>query len=188
MKRVPGAKSIGEILSQFDAMIDAYLMVFSGLRQYQEQIATYIRSFGGKGEIHGLIVDIDFLSHIGIDPISGDVMFYYSPVFGIVKNYPDMDTLLENHVPELYPAYKQVSVTSPVPYYSQDVAVESEFVSVERGGKSFYGASRYVSSVQRLFSCNILRAWAENVLKKAKSTVNGLKMQGIEKEYVFEEM
>lgn len=188
VKRVPGAKSIGEILSQFDAMIDAYLMVFSGLRQYQEQIATYIRSFGGKGEIHGLIVDIDFLSHIGIDPISGDVMFYYSPVFGIVKNYPDMDALLENHVPELYPAYKQVSVTSPVPYYSQDVAVESEFVSVERGGKSFYGASRYVSSVQRLFSCNILRVWDENVLNKAKSTVNGLKMQGIEKEYVFEEM
>lgn len=182
VNRVPDAKSIDEILFQFDAMVDACLLVFSGFRKYQEQIASYIRSFGGNGEIHGLIVDIDFFNHVGVDPVSGDVTFYYSPNFGIIQSYSDMGTLLENHAPALYPAYKQLSSISPVPYYSQDATVEGELVSVERGGKSFYGASRHMSSFQRLFSCNILRVWDENVLNKTKSAVNSLKAQGGETE------
>jgi len=182
VRRVPDVKNIEEILSQFDAMVDACLRVFSGIRRYQEQIASYIKSFGGRGKIHGLIVDIDFENHVGIDPVSGDVTFYYSPWFGAVQNYSDMGALLENHVPALYPAYKQLSETSLVPHYSQDATVESELVEVERGGNSFYGASRYVSPVQRLFSCNILRVWDENVLNKAKSVANGPKIQGIEAE------
>jgi len=180
--RVPDVKNIEEVLSQFDVMVDAYLLVFSGLRRYQEQIASYIRSFGGRGTIHGLIVDIDFVNHVGINPVSGNVTFYYSPWFGTVQSYSDMGALLEKHAPELYPAYKQLLETSLVPYYAQDAIVESELVEVKRGGNSFYGASRYVSPIQRLFSCNILRVWDENVLNKAKSTVNGLKIQGIETE------
>lgn len=178
LKQLPGVGSIEKVLAEFDVMIDAYLRVFSGFRRYQEQIAAYIRGFGGDGKIHGLIVDIDYFSHVGINPVSGEVAFYYSPMFGCVQNYADMGALLERHAPWLYSAYKQLSVASPVSYCPQDVVVESEFVDVKRGGKSFYGASRYMSSVQRLFSCNILRVWDENVLNKTKSAVSEQKALG----------
>lgn len=181
VNRVPNVKSIDEVLSQFDAVINAYLLIFSGFRRYQEQIASYVRSFGGSGNIHGLIVDIDFYNHVSVDPTSGDTTFYYSPSFGSVKSYSDMGALLENHAPELYPVYKQLFGAGLVPYRSQNVAIKGELVEVERGGNSFYGASRYMAPIQRLFSCNILRVWDENVLNKAKVITDGLPGEGIEK-------
>lgn len=97
LKQLPNIGSIEEVLAEFGVVIDAYLLVFSDFRRYQEQIASYIRSFGGDGKIHGLIVDIDYFSHVGINPVSGEITFYYSPVFGCVQNYVDMGSLLEAH-------------------------------------------------------------------------------------------
>lgn len=164
VKLVRTAETIDEIVAQFDVVVNAYLSVFSGLRKYQEQIASYVRRFGGEGKIHGLIVDIDFYNHVGIDPTTGSVTFYYSPMFGEVQEYSDIGVLLEHHAPALYPAYKELAATGLVPYQPQEIAVEGELMDVPRGGNSFYGASKYMAPVQRLFSCNILRVWDEKVL------------------------
>lgn len=164
IKKIPTVKTLQEIEYQFDNMVQSYLKIFSGLRRYQEALSNFVKSFGGSGEIHGLIVDINFSNHIGVNPITGDIDFYYAPIFGVKQSFSDIRMLLEQYAPELLSSYDtSIKDGLAIPMSPADQVTDGLQI-VDRGGKSFYGASRYMNKVQKLFSANILRVWDEQII------------------------
>lgn len=156
-------------IEQFDAdflnMIRKYIKVLSPYRNTQEQISEMVKSFGGDGKIHGCIIDIDFFNHIMLNPSDGSITYYYSPVFGEIKTYGSLLSLLENHNEYLAIEYKQKQLKSAdsglVPQCQ--IAVTSELLQVDIKN-SVYSVSNRMNQLQRLFDKKILRDWSDALL------------------------
>ena len=128
------------------------------LRRFQEQIASFVKSFGGRGTIHGTIIDIDRENHIMVNTFDGSVTPYNSPVFGIVKAYTDLGMLLHEHCPLLEARYKELGENQLVAasFALDEHSEQYEHVDIKN---SPYALSRRVNALQRLFDKRILRAW-----------------------------
>ena len=46
---------------------------FTPYRNALKTISKEIRAFGGNGNIHGCIIDIDFFNHIYVNPFDGKI-------------------------------------------------------------------------------------------------------------------
>lgn len=166
-------KDLNYYYEKFESMIKAYIKLLKSYRLYQEQIANWIRSFGGSGKIHGCIVDIDFDNHVEISLLNGCVSFYNAPRFGTIQTYSSMEELLRLELPSLLKQYKKT--TSNILENRKNIAPKlKEPLKVDtKNGE--YGISRRVQQVQYLFSCHLLRVWNEKLLepkdKKIKSLV-----------------
>lgn len=172
VRAIKYAKSIYGIAYRFDDVVQMYIRVFRDIRDYQVNIADFIRSFGGCGFIHGLIVDIDYYNHIGVNPITGELDFYYSPDFGVKKSYADISSLLKEQSLELYDRYCQAlssGTNLPAVAIQHSYLQVDEFIDVPRGGDSFYGASRYMNPIHALFDAHILKVWDEKFIFKVIS-------------------
>ena len=130
-------------------------------RKKQLEISNFVKSFGGSGQIHGSIIDIDFTNHIMLDGYTGELIYYNSPMFGYVKKHRTLQSLIENHCQELLPAYETVSKNNlpSVP----NITTNEDFIKVDIKN-SGYAISRKLKDIQRLFEKNILRVWDESLL------------------------
>lgn len=145
-------------------MVKKYIQIFSPYRHAQEQIAEEVKAFGGEGWIHGCIIDIDFCNHIMLNSGDGSCTYYYSPVFGHLKPYPNLTALLEAHNEELAVRYKKQLGTadnSLVPQSQIDVLPEMIKIDIKN---SPYAVSRKMNQIQRLFDNKILRDWNDRLL------------------------
>lgn len=159
--KIGKAGSMQFYYENFDSMVQLYLRKLSPLRSVQEQMAAYIKSIGGRGRIHGTIVDIDHFNHVMFLP-DGSLSYYYSPVFGYVKSYPNMKELLENQCPELSDAMiKSDRELSPL---TPQAATDYSSLSKINIRESPYMLSRKISALQRLFDNHILRGWNTSLL------------------------
>lgn len=159
-----GKKSIQYYYDNFEAMVYAYINALSPYRQAQEEIAEAVRGFGGDGNIHGCIVDIDFTNHIMLNPNDGSLTFYYSPLFGQVQTYASIQNLLEAHSPEILEKYLSGGSTVLTRYKPELVNATDGIVNVDTK-TGMYGLSKKVQQLQRLFSCNVLREWNDNLIR-----------------------
>ena len=66
------------------------------LRERQEQVSGELKRLGFSGNIHGLIVDVNFSHHIMVNPADGSLVFYYSPEYGWVGTFDSFPKLLEH--------------------------------------------------------------------------------------------
>ena len=157
IKKIGGPGPLEPYKNSFMTVINKYLVALSPLRKIQEQLSSYIKSFGGDGTIHGTIVDIDDKSHVMVNTSDGSLLFYYSPFFGVLKAYPNIGSLIHAHCPELEEAYLALGNTQLIPK-TKGLTRSSkyEFVDIKN---SPYGLSRRVNALQRLFNKQILRAW-----------------------------
>ena len=163
VKKISKRTDIRYYYDNFDVMIGVYIKGLSPYRRAQEEIAAAVRKIGGKGTIHGCIVDIDFTSHIMLNPYDGSLSFYYSPEFGQVQTYPSISALLEAHMPLLFSKYMDAGQTA-LDIYKLENAVDTQgLVEVDRKG-GMYGLSKNVQQIQRLFSCKILRDWNDALI------------------------
>ena len=158
IRRIGSLESLDRYMEHFMDVINNYITALSPLRRAQEQLAAYIKSFGGKGRIHGTIVDIDFENHVMVNTGDGTLTFYNSPMFGLVKTYPDIGTLLHAHCPELEAAYLEVGNSQLVPIAEELAAPSSSYERVDIKN-SQYALSRRINALQRLFDKHILRDW-----------------------------
>ena len=158
VRRIGKPESLDRYMANFMTMINKYITALTPLRRAQEQLSAYIKSIGGVGKIHGTIVDIDFFNHVMVNTNDGSLVYYYSPVFGAVKRYPDFRSLIHNHCPMLEAAFLAAGDTQLVPIAE---ALASEPESYERVDirNSPYALSRRVNALQRLFEKRILRDW-----------------------------
>lgn len=162
VKKIGARKDIQYFYANFAAMVNAYISVLSPYRHAQEQIAEAVRTFGGEGNIHGCIVDIDFENHIMLNPNDGTMTFYYSPMFGKVQTYASVGNLLEAHVPEMYNRYLAGASTTLAMYNPK--AETNSIVDVEKVS-GIYGMSKKIAQLQRLFSCRVLRDWNDKLIQ-----------------------
>lgn len=186
----------------FIEIVKIYAKTMAPYRIVQEQIAEELKKFGLRGNIHGCIIDLDFYHHISIDPISGELTFYYSPRMGIMQKYPTLQALLSSMIQKLdhdILHYVNGETTLKTQLLSQKETLNNacrELVnnnswltqdnlttvgfreyddnSIEKVDikRSIYSLSRHVSQLQQIFTTNILRVWDDALIKKITEMKN----------------
>lgn len=68
------------------------------LRRKQLQLSNEIQDLGLSGKIHGCIVDIDRYHHVIVNPIDGNMQFYYSEDYGVLKYLNTFNQVLNSMV------------------------------------------------------------------------------------------
>ena len=132
----------------------------------QNKVASAVRKIGGRGRIHGCIVDIDFFNHIYVNPIDATLHGYYATSMYDKYVYDSIPALLNQRLPDMYATYNRLLLgheneadnalvvlkgisddveRKPLPYYSLDM----------------YAYSRQIKKIQKLNS-NILTEWSES--------------------------
>ncbi|SCY32409.1 Calcineurin-like phosphoesterase [Pseudobutyrivibrio sp. AR14] len=182
-KNITTITDINYIYNCFMIMVYQYVMALKPYRKFQEKISEEIKKLSipssNIGRIHGCIVDIDFTHHIMINPSgSGKITFYYSPFFGLVQEYENIERLLESVEQKspwlldakcLYRDSKRrfledknnilLSLSSSN-YIGE---LKDELVSIDIA-ESIYPASAKLNQLQRLFTANILRDWDQSII------------------------
>ena len=158
IKKIGPYESLGRYYMNFKLMINKYITALTPIRHAQEKLSSYIKSFGGSGRIHGTIVDIDFYNHIMLNTVDGSVTIYNSPIFGLVKPYPDIESLLHVHCPELEEKYKKIGSAQMGLVVSEFKNVKGDYEQVDIKN-SPYAVSRKVNALQRLLTKRVLRDW-----------------------------
>jgi len=152
-----------EGMAQYAAMINQLLQ---GYKQAQTAISACVKAIGGKGTIHGCIVDIDFYNHVYIDPVDGKVTPYFAWSMAAKYAYPSLQSLFQNERPDLLNNYLKLleqggdgplMLEGRMPAGNMEVA---QFVS----DTSMYRPSRLMRSLQYLTDLNILRVWDDRVM------------------------
>ena len=171
-KRITTATNIEWIVENFNAVIEKYLHALAPLRNRQEFLSRQLKKCGFDGRIHGCIVDVDYYNHIGVNPATGELSFYYSPFVGAMHTYSSFPEMLSGMVrmgrlPEGKRLEIESSVTSAIPLLengnpspSAEIGSdETNFPAMQKVSLSdgFYADSRFVSSLQRLFTKRVLR-------------------------------
>lgn len=160
--KLPKQKDLEYFTNHFSLMVSLYLRALSPLRDAQEKLSSLVKSFGGNGRIHGTIIDIDFFNHIMISPYNGQLTFYNSPVFGIVKCYESLQGLLQDKCPEYAERFLTGKVAKQLPKVGFS---DSDYTRVDIKN-SPYRISTRINALQRLFSGHVLRAWNDDALQE----------------------
>lgn len=193
-KRIALSKNINWIFDNFNIVVNKYIAMLEPLRMVQEQISCELKRLGFQGDIHGLIVDIDFYNHVMVNPINGSITFYYSPMFGQVKQFQsfqkqlefmyekgwfegiwgrgvDMQSLTDGSAAFECDAIALRGLSMLALVENNDVSGEMMEVSRVDGA---YGVSRAVNSLQRLFTGHVLRDFDLRLIeiKDEKTTVH----------------
>lgn len=158
IKKLP-VPSIEHYYNNIDHVIKKLYPALQEYTQYQHNIANAIKAFGGNGEIHGAIVDIDYFNHVYVNPIDMTVTPYWASSIISKIVYHSITALLKDKCPELYIAYKQMSDTLPdkqlILQTKTKITAKEFYLDTD-----IYKASNEIKKMQRLNS-NILSTWIE---------------------------
>lgn len=179
-KKLTTSIDISWICENFDIVVSKYLQMLLPLRKIQEELSRELKELGLDGTIHGLIVDIDFYHHIELNPIEGNMKFYFASMWGLkmdLNSFDDVIKSLEYHsfgiekrnyelIRKKYGektnsgGYLLGNVFSnnlleAESYEVEDISQRVEQIVSRKEG--MYGVSRKISPLQRLFTGRVLR-------------------------------
>lgn len=135
-------------------------------KNYQTQISNAVKQFGGDGRIHGSIIDIDYYSHIHVDPLSGLITPYFASNIKNKLVYPSIELLLKDNNKAIYNKYKKLLSDNRLPVMINELETtvnEIEFNS----DTSMYKASNEIMKMQKLQN-KTLTTWVEVPTKSPK--------------------
>lgn len=135
-----------------------------------KKIAQEIRRFGGSGNIHGSIIDIDFYNHIYLNPIDGSVVPYYATSIVNKYVYRNVSELLLSHQKDLYKKYLVLSKDER----KEEFSINQQTLTIHDDSKlvqetDIYQPSNLIKSIQYLTNSNVIRKWNYNVISKEKN-------------------
>ena len=157
LRRIYDVETIEQVVGLFDEMVQTYLRGFGRLFSLQKDISEALIRLGFYGKIHGLIVDIDFENHVAVNPFDGSLTWYYSPWFGAVKTFSSFAALCEHN------SWQLPSESLPAVLHFEPTDDEVELQEVSRSG-GFYGASRKMAPLTRLFESHVLQRFDISLL------------------------
>ena len=166
IRKIGKNPDISKYNEKFLAMVKTYLAALYPLRKVQEKISEIVKAFGGNGDIHGSIVDIDFFNHVMINPNDGSITYYYSPFFGYILPYQNLQSLIHDKRPELEQKFiekNSAQLIESIDLPTNFTKNEYEIIDIKN---SPYGISRRISALQRLFDKHVLRDWNEDLLNQ----------------------
>ena len=160
LRRLKG-KDINYYYENMDSVITLIKNPLNKYTTYQMKISEEIKKLGGDGSIHGCIVDIDYYSHVYVNPIDGTITGYWASDIINKLVYPTVPALLEVHCPRLFTAYERTKETKKnLPIISGGIESQLAFVPVVHLDTDIYRASRQIKKMQKLYS-NILTTWPD---------------------------
>lgn len=136
-----------------DFVIDTISKPLEHYTSIQTDISNAIKSIGGRGTIHGCIIDIDFYNHIYVNPFNLTVTGYsasdtvtkavFSTIEDLIKSEcPNLLEKLSNHGDIIFPTTDDKKPVDPKLYLSTDI----------------YRVSREIKKMQKLNS-HTLSTW-----------------------------
>lgn len=122
------------------------------------RVSEYVKSFGGVGRIHGCIVDIDYFTHLYVNPIDQKITPYYAKTKFERLVYSDVDILLEEKCPLLYDNYKKLAVSENI---NDIIKIEKKKAKPQYDNTYIYSESEKIKRLDLLRSDKILTDWIE---------------------------
>lgn len=166
VKKISPIDDIDYFNNNFLIMIKKFIDLMSPYRNMQEQISSFVKSFGGIGRIHGCIVDIDYFNHIMLNPFDKKITYYYSPTYGNLVVYNSILDLLKEHnrylEKECLKLLQTEKNTLELLEHSNTSITETK-ISIK---DSLYTLSGRINQLQRLFDKRVLRDWNEFLLNE----------------------
>lgn len=178
-------KHLSEYASKIKSMVAPY-------HQALQLVSNEVTKFGGSGNIHGCIIDIDFWNHIFLNPYDGKITPYYATDMECVFPYPDLQSLLEKspmppRLPNGAPMLTRYLAEDakhllPILGNEHKESAALPFVPEIITDRSMYQPSRIMRTIQYIFDQNVVRIWNDDILKvdkaNQKSLASGLSLNG----------
>ncbi len=156
-------KDVKYYYDNMDSMVAFIEAPLNKYRAYQESIANEIKRIGGCGWIHGCIIDIDFYTHVYVNPVDMTVRSYRASDIINKLVYPTVPALLKNECPELYANYlKMIEGEKANPLAVKLTKNEVALLPQEYLETDIYKASREIKKMQKL-SSKVLTTWYDIV-------------------------
>ena len=135
--------------------------VLSEYNERLETIASEVKAFGGRGRIHGCIVDIDFFNHLYVNPLDGQVTPYFARDIIDKTVYPSVTGLLQERCPGMYPRYLSLTDGGNC---SQLMKTGSGDGPIKYYGTEIYRVSKKIYKFQRMEEYMVIRVWDDSIL------------------------
>lgn len=162
------AKDVNYYYDNMDSMIASIETPLKKYTAYQESISDEIRKIGGRGWIHGCIIDIDYYNHVYVNPLDMTVRSYWASDIINKRVYLSIPALLKNKCPELYANYKKlIKDEKSNPLMVKQTKNEVSLLPQEYLGTDIYKASCEIKKMQKLNS-NVLTTWYDITSEKNK--------------------
>ena len=156
-------------------------MFLSQYDEYQKTVSKEVKRFGGDGEIHGSIVDIDFYNHLYLNPLDGTVTPYFAYSMVDKYVYDNLPSLLKYKCPKLFANYQKMidsekGTTLPA-ICGSNLPVSGNKYYVD--DTSMYRVSRILKGLQFTTKYNIVRLWSDAMVgdpseERGKLIVSGI--------------
>lgn len=160
-------KPIGYYYANLQQYYDFITATSEPFRKELNEISEFVRSFGGNGNVHGSIVDIDFYDHIFFNPLDGKITAYYATDIVNKYVYPNVAALLEDKQPLLCPGYVKALEGCKLPAIIDD----SRGKTASNGpvlvkDTSIYRLSKRAKGFEYMANYNIVRQWVDEAYQK----------------------
>ncbi|MBQ3375181.1 MAG: hypothetical protein IJG49_01980 [Erysipelotrichaceae bacterium] len=160
IKAIQSIRYYYDNIEYFQMAIDEWI---SKIQLILNNLSAAIKKMGGYGQIHGLIVDIDFYNHIYLDLQDGTIKPYYATSMTHKVFYKSIKTLIKNRLPELYEKYLLVDKRN------QLTKISNNDLGLYVSDTAMYADSRKMMSYQYALEKRIIRNWDENAVDTIKS-------------------
>lgn len=140
-----------------------------------KRVSSEVKAFGGVGIIHGCIIDIDFCSHLYVNPFDGSVTPYWGKDMTDKFVYKNVVSLLtESPIPALsyngtpmIEHYKNALENKSIPLLGALAGNESLTLATSPElvlDRTMYEPSRIMRSIQYIFEQGVIRIWNDDFL------------------------
>ena len=156
----------------FELYIRKVCEIFSPYQNAIKIISSEVKKFGGNGEIHGTIVDIDFFNHIYLNPLDGKITPYYATNMVYKQPYSNVKELLLKSPFKAVIESKNMLAKFMKLIGNKDLSILSDIDQNFEQRKlpkfvldtKIYYPSRIMKSFQYTFDKKVLRNWDNTIL------------------------
>lgn len=128
---------------------------------YQRRIAKEVKDFGGDGNIHGCIIDIDYFNHLFVNPLDRSVIPYYAESMTNKVVYSNMESLLHFSAEEYIESFEECKRKN------KELALINSDKRIRKGESSTdtrqYSISRYINTIKYATNLKIIRIWKDDI-------------------------
>lgn len=156
-------------------------LFFESYDSFQKKVSKEIKRIGGRGTIHGCIIDIDFFNHLYINPFDGTVTPYFAYSMDDKYVYKNLISLLKARNKELYLNYTNLlnlgKESNALTVLNNDLTESN--VKTHVSETDIYRVSNIIKKFQYATKYNIVRVWNDTIAGKGSAENGKLIVSGI---------
>ena len=130
---------------------------------YIKKVSDYVKSFGGSGNIHGAIVDIDYYNHLYVNVYDGKITPYFALSIVDKYIYKDLRKMLKENCHNLLKRYDDIVKNTK----GELIPIRNDLINtgaIYYEDTGIYRESLILKKIQYLIDDNIIRIWKDDIL------------------------